>query len=157
ARLFFREQDLRHFFPSSVMEYLMAVSKPYRPREESLGVPPVNLRDPPADVQWNDLREMPGAEMPIVVAARLSLSFPLLFSAIPLYAIDYEQTIPKKRKLRLCRFSDGGLCSNFPINLFDAAIPRWPTFGMWLDSAGPFSKRPVSLPDTPGDGCADEW
>jgi hypothetical protein len=29
-------------------------------------------------------------------------------------------------------FSDGGICSNFPIHFFDAPAPRWPTFGINL-------------------------
>jgi len=33
---------------------------------------------------------------------------------------------------RLCGFSDGGICSNFPLHLFDSALPRWPTFGLNL-------------------------
>src|SRR6185436_12470991 len=33
---------------------------------------------------------------------------------------------------RICWFSDGGISSNFPIHLFDAALPRWPTFAIDL-------------------------
>ncbi|KAG1385865.1 hypothetical protein G6F59_017159 [Rhizopus arrhizus] len=33
---------------------------------------------------------------------------------------------------RICWFSDGGISSNFPIHLFDAALPRWPTFAINL-------------------------
>ena len=29
-------------------------------------------------------------------------------------------------------FSDGGICSNFPLHLFDSPLPRWPTFGLNL-------------------------
>jgi hypothetical protein len=50
---------------------------------------------------------------------------------VPLWAIDYEPT-QSDRKLKRCWFSDGGLCSNFPIHLFDAFVPRWPTFGISL-------------------------
>ena len=148
SRLFFREDELRHFFPESVMQYLRRVSKPYRPREPA---------DPPVTAEWANLRELPGAEMPIVVAARLSLSYPVLFSSPPLYAIDYEQPDGNHRQPRLCRFSDGGLCSNFPVHLFDAAIPRWPTFGMWLDEEGPYEKAAVWLPPSPSDGRRDGW
>jgi hypothetical protein len=76
---------------------------------------------------------------------------------VPLYAIDYEIRPPKGRRFGLCRFSDGGLCSNFPIHLFDAAIPRWPTFGMWLDKASPHWDQAVWLPDFVGQGRADTW
>jgi predicted acylesterase/phospholipase RssA len=148
SRLFFREEELRLFFPDPVMQHLMRVSQPYRPEESE---------DPPAKAGWASLREMPGPEMPILVAARLSLSYPILFSAVPLYAIDYEPQERMKREPGLCRFSDGGLCSNFPIHLFDAAIPQWPTFGMWLDADGLHSRRPVWLPELPSDGFFDGW
>jgi hypothetical protein len=36
-----------------------------------------------------------------------------------------------------CWFVDGGLCANFPIHLFDAPIPRWPTFGISLKPPHP--------------------
>ncbi len=42
----------------------------------------------------------------------------------------------------LCLFSDGGVCSNFPLHMFDSPLPLWPTFGVNLK---PFH------PDYPGD------
>jgi hypothetical protein len=33
---------------------------------------------------------------------------------------------------RLCWFSDGGISSNFPLHMFDAPLPRWPTFAINL-------------------------
>src|SRR5690349_20252806 len=58
-------------------------------------------------------------EFPVVVAARMSLSFPVLLSAIPLYADR-----GKKGTLTKCWFSDGGLVSNFPVHFFDSPVPR---------------------------------
>jgi hypothetical protein len=101
----------------------------------------------------------------VVVAARLSLSFPLLFSAVPLWAIDYEAPRCKRTALR-CLFTDGGASSNFPIHLFDAAIPRWPTFGLWLDRRSPYwhndpdvpgAEREVWLPKLNDEGQRDNW
>ena len=95
--------------------------------------------------------------MPVVVAARLSLSFPLLFSAVPVWAIDYEAPRPK-RCLKRCQLSDGGVSSNFPIHLFDAALPGWPTFGLWLDRRNPhWPDERVWLPYLHGQGWADSW
>ena len=71
----------------------------------------------------NGLRALPADELPVVVAARLSLAFPLLISAVPLYGADG----------RLNWFSDGGACSNFPVDLFDAWLPSRPTFGLDLE------------------------
>jgi hypothetical protein len=125
TRLFFQREQLAAFLPPEVMRGVMAVAQPYQAK---LG------RDPPASARTEGYYELPRADLPIVVAARLSLSFPLLFSAVPLWAVDYEH--PRK-PLERCWFSDGGLCSNFPVHLFDSAIPRWPTFGMWFADRDP--------------------
>src|SRR4029077_18943429 len=70
---------------------------------------------------------------PILLGARMSLSFPILLSAVPLYAANFERE-PKEGKypLEACWFSDGGLTSNFPIHFFDAPLPLRPTFGIDL-------------------------
>ena len=57
------------------------------------------------------LRRLPsGRYLPVVVAVRLSLSFPVLLSALPLYQIDYSMpdNVKNKRATRVW-FSDGGL------------------------------------------------
>jgi predicted acylesterase/phospholipase RssA len=109
TRLFFKPSELRPFFPPEVIDHLIAHS-------EATGL--------------QGFRTLPREHLPVLVAARLSLSFPLLFGAIPLWAIDHERDGGFTR----CRFSDGGICSNFPIHLFDAAVPEWPTFGISLIS-----------------------
>ncbi|MDQ2779132.1 MAG: patatin-like phospholipase family protein, partial [Pseudomonadota bacterium] len=129
---------------------------PYRQRPDSDDPAPENVEA--------GFLELPGADMPIVVAARLSLSFPLLLSAVPLYAVDCE--MPEgTRTIKRCRFSDGGICSNFPIHLFDSPAPRWPTFGMWLGQRGPYGQfgvrqvgsEEVWLPSSEGAGRGDIW
>ena len=96
-------------------------------------------------------RYLPDAgQLPVVMAARMSLSFPLLFSAVPLYAIRHDRAIQARKRevtvrldpatdLQRLWFSDGGICSNFPIHFFDSWLPRRPTFG-------------ISLTDLPQDG-----
>lgn len=141
--LFFRPEDLEGFFPEDVLKALVDAAKPYQPKN-----PPDVAAEPSlSDSSTQGVYELPSADMPVVVAARLSLSFPLLFSAVPLLAIDYEAP-QGLRKLRRCLFSDGGVSSNFPIHLFDAAVPRWPTFGFWLDDHPPYRYEP--------EGCEDE-
>ncbi len=156
SRLFFRRDELEDYFPPWVLDALVASSRPYAPRNGS---------DPAANEATQGLLELPEEDLPIVVAARLSLSFPLLFSAVPLWAIDYEAPLGE-RTLRRCLFSDGGVSSNFPIHLFDAAIPRWPTFGMWLDRRPPYKypqadnpevEQEVWLPEFNGQGRGDNW
>lgn len=79
----------------------------------------------------------PGGRLPIVVATRLSLSFPGLLSAVPLYVLFSGPTFGKRSdaveyRARRVYFSDGGITSNCPVHLFDAALPRRPTFAVKL-------------------------
>jgi predicted acylesterase/phospholipase RssA len=86
-------------------------------------------------------RGFPSAEsLPVIVAVRLSLSFPFLFQAVPMVIRDLESAEiagatggSKEIRGRTCWFSDGGLSSNFPIHLFDALLPSRPTFALSLD------------------------
>ena len=144
-RLFFKEDDLTGYFPASVLRYLVEHAKPYEQLDPA---------DPPKAPAG--ILELPTGELPVLVAARLSLSFPVLFSAVPLWAIDYE---PRQecRTLRRVWFSDGGICSNFPIHMFDAAIPQWPTFGIALRPKGRLQGRSVWLPELHEEGRGDEW
>jgi hypothetical protein len=64
----------------------------------------------------------------------MSLSFPLLLSAVPLHPWDPDAGAPAEQP---AWFSDGGICSNFPIHFFDAPAPRWPTFGINLRPLAP--------------------
>ena len=154
ARLFYDPVEWAAYFPLAVLEHLNAHSKPYAPKSASECIEP-------AACNGNaHLRELPGADLPIVVAARLSLSFPLLFSAVPLWAIDqaHDGGAPQ---LRRCWFSDGGISANFPIHQFDSAVPQWPTFGIQLTSRrreaeGSDASR-VWLPQRHLDGIEDEW
>jgi predicted acylesterase/phospholipase RssA len=73
------------------------------------------------------------ADMPVVVAARMSLSFPLLISAVPLYAMDWAVPERDGRRPERNWFSDGGITSNFPVHFFDSPLPRWPTFAITLE------------------------
>lgn len=111
--------------------------------------------------------------LPVLVATRMSLSFPLLLSAVPLHepvwratentkkaaaaqatdqrsmieaadalAMGGRQSAKQPTAFRKCWFSDGGIVSNFPIHLFDAPLPRWPTFAIDL-------VYPKTTPDDP--------
>jgi predicted acylesterase/phospholipase RssA len=114
---YFDEQELGAYFPDEIVKHLVA----HAGEAGRNGYLPL----PPPD------------QLPIVFAARLSLSFPLLLSTVPLYQMNAEQKFEK------CLFSDGGICSNFPIHFFDSALPRWPTFGINL--AGPIREDGVDV------------
>ncbi|HEY1229481.1 MAG TPA: hypothetical protein VGF26_19415, partial [Ramlibacter sp.] len=145
GRLFFRVEDLERYFPKGLVQYLAAVSSPYVDRSEA---------DPPASQVEAGYLQLPVADMPIVVAARLAMSFPLLISAVPLHAVDHRS---RPMRMRRCWMSDGGLCSNFPIHLFDSFLPMWPTFGISLDSRSRADDRAVRLPEFHTSGRADTW
>src|SRR5712691_10988285 len=95
-------------------------------------------------------REAPGAsfwhfpigpDLPVVVARRMSLSFPILICAIPLWEFDYKRD-PSQRSgvrvtLRRVIFSDGGITSNIPVHFFDSPLPTRPTFGLHLTGFEP--------------------
>ena len=155
SRLFFIPDELKEYFPAAVLEALVANSKPY---DRSSGHPTADEDPELGRSDTKGFMELPRAGLPLVVAARLSLSYPLLFSAVPLWAIDYEGPKGPLRTFRRCQFTDGGASSNFPIHLFDAALPRWPTFGLWLDRQRPAGFEPnaaskdVWLPEVTGPG-----
>jgi len=77
-------------------------------------------------------------DLPVVVAVRMSLSFPILLSAVPLHTRDHTLLDKSKREVpQPCWFSDGGICSNFPIHFFDSPWPSRPTFGISLEKHQP--------------------
>jgi predicted acylesterase/phospholipase RssA len=148
SRLFFKASELEKYFPAEVVAHMVKCSQPYRALSAS---------DPDASTVDAELRELPGEELPIVVAARLSLSFPVLISAVPLWAIDHEPA-RGARTLKRCWFSDGGICSNFPIHLFDGFVPMWPTFGISLGKRSPhWASEATWLPQLHKEGRADQW
>jgi hypothetical protein len=109
-----------------------------------------------------------GRDIPIVMLARMSLSFPVLLSAFPLYCIRrdaYERRsvvqrdasgqerrvavlVDPETDLHRVWFSDGGISSNFPIHFFDAWLPGRPTFGINLTELpeGAFQASPGADP-----------
>jgi predicted acylesterase/phospholipase RssA len=150
-RFAFRPSELRDYFPDDVVAAMVS-----RARAD----------DDVAGINDPDLVALPEPwDLPIIVAARMSLSFPLLFCMVPLYTVDYTLKVNQERATRFdrCWFIDGGLSSNFPINLFDSPLPRWPTFGINLDGFHPdYPKQEreeenVWIPQTAGGGTSDHW
>jgi predicted acylesterase/phospholipase RssA len=129
----FDPEEWRRLFPEHVVRWLADHPRPLPPpgdareqeeRERTLMLPRLPLPQPD--------------DLPVVVAARLSLSFPVLVSAVPLWAIDRttRDAVPER-----CWFSDGGASSNFPVHFFDAPLPERPTFGIDLDGFHPDHPR----------------
>ena len=145
AQFWFLREEFEQLFPASVVQWM------------------VDRAGPPREVEGRNYYHLPqGASLPVLVATRMSLSFPLLISAVPLHepsrrerrceptstaagedghnVADSMEGLtsagqacgPVITAFRVCWFSDGGISSNFPIHLFDAALPRWPTFAINL-------------------------
>jgi predicted acylesterase/phospholipase RssA len=90
----------------------------------------------------------------------MSLSFPLLISAVPLHAINFERQPPNRDRPERCWFSDGGITSNFPVHFFDSPVPRWPTFAIDLLSAPAYrdaTEGRIWMPDENGEGGEERW
>ncbi|MDO9071722.1 MAG: patatin-like phospholipase family protein [Rubrivivax sp.] len=129
---FYDPQEWQTLFPSDVLAHLKACARPVTLQRD----------------QAPELLALPDPEhWPVLMAVRFSLSFPLLLSALPMYV-----AVPRREVLRAgseatqlpfearkVYFSDGGITSNCPVHLFDAPLPRFPTFG-------------VNLYRRPGDG-----
>ncbi len=165
---YFSPEEMRAYFPKSVVDWMVAHA-----------MEPSTHREP---VDTTGFVHLPlGDDLPVIVATRCSLSFPLLFCAVPLYALDWTrrrraatepanvQRIPgdalghdEPRRPEVVWFSDGGICSNFPLHLFDSALPRWPTFCLNLretraDYAYDDPNDHIWLPTSNLGGIAEGW
>ena len=121
-QFYFHPDEFRQFFPPRIVDWM--IDHASVDEEEARFAPLLPL--PRA------------ADMPLVVAVRMSLSYPILLSAVPLYAIDYTRPFSETdRRPERCWFSDGGLTTNFPVHFFDQPLPRWPTFAINLRPAHP--------------------
>ena len=117
----------------------------YRPSEWARLFPPAILAHLAACTRntGSGTRSLPSREdLPILVASRMSMSAPGLFEPVPIELPDVE-TVRRVRELsgqadgppppppwRRVLFADGGFTSNFPIHLFDAPLPAWPTYAV---------------------------
>jgi hypothetical protein len=139
-RFVFKRSEWDKLFPSRVMAFLVEVCDRF---------------EPPAGESGEYYYFPDQARLPLIVGARMSLSFPGLISAVPLWRRDFTLADkPEQDKLRRCLFSDGGLSSNFPIHFFDHLLPNSPTFAITLDEYDKSRNRHgnVWLPSTAGSG-----
>jgi hypothetical protein len=99
---------------------------------------------------------VPGKDLPVVVAVRMSLSFPLLLSAVRLLSPH-----PRRDDVIDNWFSDGGISSNFPIHFFDSWLPGHPTFGLDLqpfpDESIEEGSPEVFMPSRPDEQPFPHW
>jgi predicted acylesterase/phospholipase RssA len=159
---YFRPEEFSRLFPRTVVQAMESSPPPLPPISA-----PATRRDEEVQrahaLQLGFLPFPPAEALPILVATRMSLSFPFLISAVPLYAVDYtlEQNsnysqevgawrtahpgqslvdhvagVMSRPRFDLNWFSDGGLAANLPVNFFDSPLPTRPTFAIDLASFG---------------------
>lgn len=132
--LLFRRGDMEHLFPPEVVRYMADARHVY----PGWSLDELNAGKSPDDP--DSFWMLPNSvDLPVLVGMRMSLSFPVLISAIRLYTIDVKSLeqrdgiyMPRRSDLQENWFSDGGICSNFPIHFFDRWLPTHPTFGINL-------------------------
>jgi predicted acylesterase/phospholipase RssA len=164
---FYDPEEWAKFFPAYIMKWLEE-----HPRQLTRTTIKERDEQEAERKRFEPRKPLPAPEhMPIVIAARMSLSFPILISAVPLWTVDRSRVLKDKvtgeeslPKLERCIFSDGGISSNFPIHFFDHPLPRWPTFGIDLQSFHPdYPQDPKDqsknsyLVRTNAAGRADAW
>jgi predicted acylesterase/phospholipase RssA len=167
---YFSPSELSNYLPAEVIAWM----------ENHPPQPPASDEHHGRKIDLGGLKPLPDADdLPVILAVRLSLSFPFLFCAVPLYAVDFTRRerapgdpVPAKRTpgdalgpddpftAERVWFADGGITSNFPFHLFDSPIPRWPTFGLDLDDFRPdmTEKSPRTwMPTSNVGGIAPVW
>jgi predicted acylesterase/phospholipase RssA len=136
--LLFDSEEWLQFFPRSVVDHMAARAEPLS-EETQRKIAAVGGTDA--------IRRFPvGGELPVVVAARMSLSFPVLISTVPLMRLRYGPGGVQPTLERVV-FSDGGISSNFPVHFFDSPLPTRPTFALNLTG---FERGETPDPQNPG-------
>lgn len=136
---YFDPDEMRGLFPADVVDWMVAHPPP------GDGGAPIQTRSD----RGRTLHPWPaGDDLPVIVPTRMSLSFPVLISAVRLWAVDYTRPENQVQGGTVGRtsaagapsfssvwFTDGGLCANLPVHFFDSPLPKHPTFAFNL---GPF-------------------
>jgi predicted acylesterase/phospholipase RssA len=181
--LYFDPDEWARLFPEWVMQWIRGVADIEAQQAARADSRAQQVVHQPEGQPARVLSRLPSnVNLPVVVAVRMSLSFPALLSAVPLYAVDFTRSINQRPSgvaaaataepftLRATRvwFSDGGIASNMPLHFFDAPLPGHPTFAVNLKSEHPDfpidasrkareQKGRVYLPEGNGGGLLRYW
>jgi hypothetical protein len=112
STLYFRPEDLEGVLPTRVIQHMVEHS-------QASELFPLYRHLPPSN------------QLPVLLAVRMSLSFPFLLSAVRLGSPDFSR-VDARDIMQPLWFSDGGICSNIPVHFFDSPIPAHPTFAINL-------------------------
>lgn len=136
----FHPDVVAKLFPDAVSSYL--VERGRRATEQS---------SKRAQLEQQGLLKLPPAEeLPVVMGARISLSFPVVLSAVPLWKlVPVERDGDWVTEYQEVWLSDGGICSNMPVHLFDSPLPSRPTYGINLGSGATETLDDPSGDDSP--------
>ncbi len=130
----FHPGELRRLLPDEVVDHLVSAGAAITIADDE--------RRQALEIQG--LVPLPAADdLPILLGARLSLSFPILVSAVPLHSFLPVRTGDTwTMRYERCWLSDGGITSNLPIHLFDSPLPTRPTYGINLGGGGDRTRPP---------------
>ena len=119
---YYSELEWRKLFPAEIMQWLHDTERVSGTVKELHEAGFTHLHAMPEPQNW-----------PVVIAVRMSLSFPVLLAAIPMYRINRSVKTKELKPIKVL-FTDGGVSSNFPIHLFDSPFPSRPTFAVDLQN-----------------------
>lgn len=167
----FREEELRRYFPGPVVDWMKKAS-PVDNEDLNKFVADGYFPLPPAKDLPVVFATRMSLALPIVLTAIPLYSEDLIERDLAKIIAQQEDDKKKNhengvgeppregspggearpgpaRKPKLCLFSDGGICSNFPVHFFDAFLPGRPTFAINLTEfheADKAKELPVFLP-----------
>jgi predicted acylesterase/phospholipase RssA len=172
---FFEPDEMRALFPDDVVEWMEAHPPSVGTDGKVLSPKEARKRDL-LRAQAKTKRPWPAPDdVPVIVATRMSLSFPVLITAVPLYAVNYALAVNRdasdaadrwlaahpdrpaaegasevavEPKFDANWFSDGGVCANLPVHFFDAPLPTRPTFAIDLEDSRRTARRAATSPKT---------
>lgn len=160
-QFFFLKSEFERLFPPHVVRHMVCAGVAEAERRGHTSTPTLHDEE---FIAWPH-----PADVPVIVATRMSLAMPGVLSAVPLWAGDFvrpenravdgpDRSDKAKLVLERCWFSDGGLSSNFPVHLFDAAIPTRPTFALDLRRYNPAEPDAhFDVTDRLGDNAQPWW
>jgi hypothetical protein len=136
GRFWFREDQFRQLFPADVVEWLLAEDQ----------APVVS-----GGVTYHRLPE--GGRLPVIVGARMSLSFPILISAVPLHEPDFRSprraTEPAPSSAAKPRIDAADDLTSGGADSGDKVDGDTPFRVCWFSDGGISSNFPIHLFDSP--------